>query len=56
MRLEAVPLSLPVVVEPPEIRRTGAIELLSMLGGATGPYLFLVRDVPRSPFLASLRL
>ena len=52
MRLGAVLLSLHVAVEPSEIRRAGATVLLAKLGGATGPYLSFVHDMP----LAELEL
>ena len=46
MRLEAVLSSLHVAVGPSKIMRVGAVILFAKLGGATGPYLSLVYDMP----------
>jgi hypothetical protein len=45
VRLEAVLLCLHVAVEPSKIKKAGAVVLLAVLGGATGPYSSLVHDM-----------
>ena len=46
VRLEAALLGLHVAVELSKIKRACATALPAKLGGATGPYLSLVHDVP----------
>ena len=46
VRLEAVLSGLHVTAGPSEIRRRGATVLLAKLGGATGPYLAPLHDIP----------
>ena len=46
VRLGAVLSILHVAVGPLKIMRVGAIVLFAKLGGATGPYLSLVHDMP----------
>ena len=46
VRLGAVLLSPHVAFEPSKIKKVGDVVLLAKLGGATGPYLSLVHDMP----------